>query len=506
MSTILESVIPVRLAVPDNNLKALLKVGQAGKQSGDDVDKGMKRAKDSINVFAMELAALTKVQMGLQINGQVANVISEELKRAAKYTKETAKEFIQLRQAIQQIAALISQKNENEFALGQVRAATKANLTPVERLGFQKQFQSYAGAYFEDDQQRLDKRQVEEYKQKITKFAKAQGISAEEAVQLGGDLLQFNIGPQETQALLDRCGKVFKAVESALTSVWRLLPQMPWVTSQGFTPEKTSKMLGIMSEAMPGKEETGVMNALKALTNVRIEGKSEGLGVKNGVSLDEMIEAAARRLSERAAEDDNMDVILQEYAPDFRKRRGLLGFVNRSVLPGEFERIEGYAKETPSIIVQQSVVDDQNSDARRHPRRDANTTLALAEHSKANAALEQFTQDARIQLSREGRFEDVLAQRIQAEVGRISGTSVEDQLTSERAMVLAQQRVGVSGAQLGTREGDSKFRINIALGAATSDTALRELLKQIEKNKQLTYPPLSAPPQSTPDGGRMGGG
>ena len=59
---------------------------------------------------------------------------------------------------------------------------------------------------------------------------------------------------------------------------------MSRVMAQGASAEEASQMLAIMSEAMPGEEEIGVTNTIKAITNQVLEGKGEVLGQKKGMN------------------------------------------------------------------------------------------------------------------------------------------------------------------------------------------------------------------------------
>ena len=150
--------------------------------------------------------------------------ISAEFKPAADYCKELALEFTDLRQAMQQVAALKGQSNTNQFTVQEAKKAAAASLTPQEWRSFQEQFQSYGGTYIEGDQSKFQEREIggkkvstseqaEQYKQKIAEFAKARGIPAAEIAQLGGALLQFSEGPQTTEDLMSQLGKVYKTLE-----------------------------------------------------------------------------------------------------------------------------------------------------------------------------------------------------------------------------------------------------------------------------------------------------
>jgi hypothetical protein len=140
-------------------------VEQAGARAGDTTAQSMDKAGSAAGRagreamgFARELAAIQKAQIAIQAVERVGGAITDQLRRAAEFTRETAREFIELRNRMQQVAALTNQPNQNQFALGQVQAAARANLKPEEWVKFQEEFQSRAGAYLEGDQQRLNAR------------------------------------------------------------------------------------------------------------------------------------------------------------------------------------------------------------------------------------------------------------------------------------------------------------------------------------------------------------
>src|SRR4051794_9100909 len=263
-------IIPVRF---DRKSAAadLKNVEAAGRAAGDATAKGMDHASQAAHGMAgaakgvgNELANLMKAQLGLSALRAVAGQIADSFRETAKAVHESALQFQQLRAAMQQVAALTGQKNQTQFTLEQVARAQAAGLKPEEWVKAQEEFQSRAGAYLEGDQARLDQGQGAEFQQQIASFAKARGIVPSEAMALGGGLLQFSEGQQDPKELMERYERVFKTLERAPTPVAQLLPQMSRVMSQGFSPEEAAQALAIMSEAMPGEEETGVENALKA--------------------------------------------------------------------------------------------------------------------------------------------------------------------------------------------------------------------------------------------------
>lgn len=244
-------IIPIRMDA-SKATAALQKFGAAGATAGNDVAKaatkaegGIKGAANAAGEFGRATVAIHGAQLAFSAVHAAVSTMSSEFKAAVDYITNIAKEFVELRQAMQQVAALKGQENSNEFTVSEARKAAQASLTPQEWKNFQEQFQSYGGAYLEGEQARFVDRegktgaeQGEEYQQKIAEFAKARGIPASEIAQLGGALLQFSEGPQTTEDLMSQLGKVYKTLERAPTPVSELMPAMSGVMAQALRPKK----------------------------------------------------------------------------------------------------------------------------------------------------------------------------------------------------------------------------------------------------------------------------
>src|SRR5271166_6101088 len=166
-----ELIIPVRMDI-NGVTQALQKIGLAEQKAGDEIaagaekiKKGLDNARTSAGGFGNELVALTKIQLGLKIGGQVTGAITDQFRKASDHVRVTAKEFIELRQTMQQIAALTGQKNQSDITPAQAVAA--ASLTQSTLVGFQEQFQRCAGAYSEGNQRRSEVNQAEDNQSKI---------------------------------------------------------------------------------------------------------------------------------------------------------------------------------------------------------------------------------------------------------------------------------------------------------------------------------------------------
>jgi hypothetical protein len=486
-------VLPVRFKLDDviAQLKAL---GTAGKKAGDDVDDGMGKGKKGAKGLGDEMAGLIRTQLSLSAVQSTAVAIGQEFNRSAEYVKKLATEFADLRQAMQQVAALKGESNSNEFTVNEARQAAAANLTPGEWKKFQEQFQSYGGAYLEGDQARFVQRgevsaktQAEQYQAHIVEFAKARGINPDEAAQLGGALLQFSQGPGTTEGFEAQFGKIFKTLERAPTPVSQLLPQMSRVMAMGAGPEEAAAMLAIMSEAMPGEEETGVINAVKAINNQVLEGKGGALGQKKDMTPLERVKAAVSTIHERVAKGEDLDKILHKVAPDLREARGIRGFLTRGLEAGGFERMEGYQRDNPADFLDQARKEYEESDEGRAAKTLADLALARAERGAAQQDVAAELARAEVTVTRRGDMENpnAAAELECGALGRISGVTPEQQRINEEALRNVQRRARAAGVTDVAPESLTGF--SGAFGSQGEINAeIKRLLEEINKKMGKT--------------------
>jgi hypothetical protein len=458
------------------------RAGRGVKEGADNATKGLQT---TVGVASQLHQGLLAVQAGGMALGAVRSVldpISAQMKEVAEFTKRTAAEFQNVQQGMQGVAALKGKANTDNFTVEEARKGAAASLRPEEWKGFQESFQSYGGAFIEGDQSRFTgqagmtgEEQAEKYQQDIAKFALARKVAPGEAAQLAGGLLQFSEGPQKVEDVEAKFGKVFKTLERAPTPVQALLPQMSRVMAQGASPEDASKLLALMSEAMPGEEETGVTNALKAITNQTLEGKGEALGQKEGMSPLEKIKAAVTTIKGRVDKGENLDRILHEVAPDIRESRGLKGFLTRGLEAGGFDRVEGYQRDTPDDFIKQELTSYDKSEGGADRKRDANFALAEIEQGQKFADVERLKKEAKTQLTKEGRFDkptglDFARGEFKHWLGKIVtvDTTVNDDLVNQRAYELAEKETDVPASK----------RLGLAPGAnqAVADDAIRQLM------------------------------
>jgi len=462
------------------------KVGTEGEQSGQRLRKGMEEGGQGVAGLTGSIGTLVAAQVGLATIERAAAAMGSEFKRSADYVKSLAKDFSDLRQTMQQVAALRGEQNTDKFTLQQAQMATKASLTPEEWRGFQEQFQSYGGAYLEGDQSRFKDREVggkkvsaekqaEEYQAKLAEFSKARGTQPTDIAELGGALLQFSKGPQEVGQLEDRLGKIFTTLERAPTPVPQLIPQMTRVMSQGGTPEEAAELIAIQSEANKGEEEVHTRAPLMQLSKLVREGKGAELGIDEKMSPLEMVKAASTKLAaESGGDKQKLEKRLDELGFNDRALVGMEGFVNRGVIAGGFTRVEGYQNEGPSDYVEQTLKKYEASDAGQAAKRAAERRLAQAERGARQQAVMAAREEAQTELVREGEPERAtMGRALRGAVGWATGTTADEQIEGQRALEnvrkkaqaagVSRQEIDAQGARLGPdvqahTQADAAFR------------------------------------------------
>jgi hypothetical protein len=499
----LQESIKARYKLQDDEAR---RVAQTEKALADEHLRHLHEATKGYSNMSLSVADFIKGAAGLSGVGAALGGIADRSRQTADYMHGISAEFKQLQAELQQVAALTGKSNSNEFTVAQAKAAAAAGLKPAEFVRAQEEFQSRAGAYVGDAENpiaKLNTQQGEQFQAQLATFAKARGIAPSEIMSLGGGLLQNAKGPTTPDELMKQLGGVFQTLEKAPTPVAQLLPQMSRLMSQNFSPDKAAQSLAIMSEAMPGEEQTGVENTYKALLEAQLKGKGDTLGLAKGMNPAQMIEAGSRTLAAKAANGEDLDKLLSDYAPDIRERRGILGFINRGVNAKGFERTQGYLDNTPADFVKRSINDYMGSDAGQRARNDAELAAAQAEQAAKLAPVENVREKARVQLTKEGRFaQNGWLDWFRNGVGRLTGVDANEQAVNERAFDIAQRQNGTmpNAADeipfVRSVAGNQRVMGAAATQSTANDMILQELQKQtaILQGKGMQGDPIARGP------------
>jgi hypothetical protein len=404
-------------------------------------------------------AALGTYAAGFASLGTAKTVLSAivtQLSAASDFTKETARNFIELRKSMQQVAALKDKQNDAKFTMQEVEKAKAAGLMPDEWRGFQEEFQSYAGAQLEGPDKKLDEKQAEEYQSRIAKFMKTEGIDPKLGAELGGTLLENSKGPQNVDNLMDRYGKAYETLKKSRTPVAQLLPQVARVAAYGVSPEEASQLLSVIAPAMPREEQTGVENTFRAIQELKTAGKGEEFGIKKGMTKFEEVKALSKAVAERMKKgEDPAEFLKEAKIGDMRQLRGIQGLARYGVELGGFDRFARYAKDLPADHTNQAAKRFDASENGQQVAREADRAAALAQTGADDRRLEELRHEAETQLIKEGRFKKAtVGDVVRGTVGSLTGVPVREQLINERSVLLARQRAnydpmrtkGVSGA------------------------------------------------------------
>jgi hypothetical protein len=519
-----ELIVPMRLE-PDAAIAALKGVERAGTRTGDAVaagakkaDAGLQAASQGARTFMTQVMAIGTTDLARGALQQVGAAIGEEFKRSADYVKAMAKDFIELREAMQQVAALKGKQNDTGFALGEMKDAAKAGLSGQEWKSFQEAFQSKGGAYLEGDQNRFQgdkstgetgEQQAKRYQLEQAEFAKAKGVNASDMAELGGGLLQFSEGPQTVEGMQERTGKVYHTLERAPTDAKLLMAQMGRTMSQGNSPEDAAKQLGLFSEIRPGEEGTYAASAQRSIEQMQQEGKGKEYGLTEGMTPWQKMQAVSGKLAESKT-DEELNKRISDITSMHEGQAALKGLVTRGVRAHGFEREEGYVNETDPNEVKKSIGLYRESDAGKASRTKADAQLARMESGSQDAEIDEAKERARTELTREGAFKapNAMGNLVRGTMGKLTGVDAQEQLVNERALFNA-ERLAPKGSlteagsdrYLGQGdEGQDRSRAKtFAFGNDQQrvDSELKELLKAIAENTKkdaVQSPHLSAPP------------
>ena len=340
-----------------------------------------------------------------------------------------AKEFQGLRKSMQEVATLKGSGNTNEFTLQEAQKAQQFHLNPQEYRDFQAEFMNYAGAQIGTDEKtgkvaegaKLTAEQGEQYAGRVAELMKGSGVNPAVGAELAGSLLENAKGPQDVDELMKQLSRTFNVLEKGRVPLKQALPQISQIMGHGISSEEAAKLFSIASPAAPGQEGNAVESALKAIEEMKAEGKGEDFGVKRGMGQYESVKAFAENINKRKADlvaggkteqeaTDEVAALLKEkgVAADIRERRGLVaGFARQGVELGGFKRYEKIQEETPEDF---EAARKKRYEESIQGRDDAIANAKAVEMAKAgerNSGVARYREIAETELIRGGAFEKV---------------------------------------------------------------------------------------------------
>jgi hypothetical protein len=168
----------------------------AAMQAWDTQWEKIKGAEQSAASFNNELTSLIKAQIGLSALHSLASQIGDSLRRTAEEVIHAAEQFQQLREAMQEVAALSEKQTQTSFTLEQVAKGQAAGLKPEEWRRAQETFLNFAGAQVGNQPgAKMTGAQAEAFQARIAAATKSQGFAPELGMEFGGAILQQSKGP-----------------------------------------------------------------------------------------------------------------------------------------------------------------------------------------------------------------------------------------------------------------------------------------------------------------------
>ena len=502
---------------PSKATAALATVGAAGKKAGDAVDAGARKGRKGLdgldagaNSAASSLLSLTKAQMGLSALKAAGAAIGDEFKRSADYIKTLANEFADLRKAMQELAALRGEQNNNRFAVKEAQEGQKYGLSPEENRRFQSEFMNFAGSQVGTDKEtggvakgaKLTEEQGKEFSGRIAAMMKTVGVDPALGAQLGGAMLQNAKGPQDVEKLMRDFAETFALAQKGPVPLGQMLPQMSRLMAYDMSAQDAAKMFNVVAPAAPGEEGTSAEAAISAIQKMKNEGKGEQFGVKRGMTDIEAVKAFGENITDRKKKlmaggmdektaMDELQAMLaeQEVVADKREARGLVrGFAQQGVEKEGFKQYEEIHKNVPVDFEQAEIKKYQESDQGKAEAAAIDKSVARVEKGAEEQPVRTELEKGEARLTREGKLgKSRLGNIGRGSVGIFTGVSAEQQQINEETISELRKRAGVNTNDQGVgpdgkplvKASDVGYRSQESVNAE-----IKELLQKIAESNQ----------------------
>jgi hypothetical protein len=489
----------------------LARVGAAGKKAGDEVDQGMKKAKGGTESFGGSVAGLMRAQMTLGAVKAVGHAIGDEMRRSSDYVKNLADQFARTRTTMQEIATLSGQANTNEFVVKQAQQGNKFGLTPQEQQQAQSTFLNMVGAQVGDEEgKKLSNKQAAEYSSRIGRLMKAAGYAPEQGMELGGTILQQRTGKQDVDSLMQEFSKTFNIAEKGQVAFGRAAPEIAELMSMGISSADAAKLFSVASPASKGSEGVITQAALRAIEDMKIEGKEKGFGVTTKMNEYESVKAFGQNMADRKqkllaggkTEEEAKTEIARQLkeagvAGEIRERKGLVrGFGRMGTELGGFKTFEDIEKGTQADFESQRVAQFQQSAEGEAAQTRSDQELADLEQGYKEQQVKLELDRARVRVTGSGRMRESrpIEEAYRTGVGAVSGVSPEQQIVNAEAIENLRKRAGEApGTRLVAGAGDDQKAINAEMARLLGVIAINTASQK----------PLVAPQPVLPNVGRM---
>lgn len=477
----------------------------------------------AIKAADSDMAKLVKTGLGLMSVHQIVTSMGEEFKRSAEYVASTAKEFANVRQALQQVAALRGETNSNQFTLGQLDRASEAGLLPDEWRRAQEAFLNPAGAQVGDQPgAKMSVAEAETYQMRVARLARSKGIDPSLAMEAAGSILEQSKGHLTPSQAMAEFNPGFSVLEKSRIDLGRAMPMMSQLVSHGgMSFSEAAQLLAIVAPASPGQEAVGVEGALRALEEMQISGKGKEFGVTAEMRKPDALKAFAQNIAGRekalkaaGKSDEEIEVEIARQlktaniAGDIRERRGLIrGIVRQGIELGGFERYEAVAKRAGASADIEAVREFERSDAGQSARSKAILEIETARAGYHDQAIKAELEKGEATAIRERQFEQPrLDMKLRDVAGWATGVDARQQIINENTIQALRHRALYghrinhdSHAQFqADRNGVISARDVAYRSQSSVNEEIRELLKLLvdaeqkkaEERKRKGEPPL----------------
>jgi hypothetical protein len=533
-------IIPIRMEV-DKALKALLKISNAGKKAGEDVDAGAKKGKkglddleDGADSATRSLLNMGRAQMALSMIKAVGTEISKSFKDAADYVRQLADEFATLRKSMAELAELSGKSTTTEFTLEQAKRAQQYGMSIEENRIAQETFKNFAGSQVGDEVDaagkstgrvakgaKLTEAQGEEFSGRVAQHMKASSQKPERGMNLAGAMLQQAKGPQDVNKLMKDFTEAFAISQKGPVDVKEMIPELQGIMSYGVSGQDAAKMFNIVAPVgRPGEAGISAESAMKAIQEMKNTNKGLEFGVKRGMGQMEAVRAFAANIAGRKQKMtsagmtdqqafDELEAMLdaKKIVPDVRQARGLVrGFAGQGMDLGGFTQYDEIHRMVAPDLEKTKRADYLQSEQGVANAETTAQEVARAERGAKYQRVRAELEKGKTQVIRSGELEEPSLSRTLRSNIPFSSVDYQQQLINREALTNVGRRAAAAGVKRDV--GETEFDPNTASGRqsiaiqsvgdqASVNKRIEELLDKIEKNtggKPAAVPiPLSMP-------------
>ncbi len=243
---------------------------RVGKEAGDETAKGLQKA-----------------HTGLQTLRWVVGGIGSDFNAMAQKIQDSAKQFQQLRAAMQEIAALSRKEDTRRFTSQAVEKGPKASLKAEELKQFREAFLEGGSLDLgEGPSAKMTEEAAGRSPCAMAEYAQQHGVDQQQMGEFSASLPAQQKGRTSANEMIARASQIFSTLEAASAPPSHLIPGLTELHAQGLTGEEAAQIIASMLEIAPGQEATRVQRTVMEIQEKLAKDQIEGAdyGIKENLS------------------------------------------------------------------------------------------------------------------------------------------------------------------------------------------------------------------------------